>query len=109
MATTTKKGSKNKRAKLRSSVVKTSVPEQAQTIAELRQQLSESLHRESATAKELQDYKRQLTEAMEQQTATSEILEVISSSPTDVQPVFDTIVQNAARLCHAANAGVFLT
>jgi hypothetical protein len=47
MATTTKKGSKNKRAKLRGSVVKTSVAEQAaQTIAELRQQLAESLQRD---------------------------------------------------------------
>ena len=54
------------------------------------------------------DLERALSEALEQQTATSEILRVISSSPTDLQPVFDTIVRSAGRLCNGTTAAVFL-
>ena len=52
-------------------------------------------------SQELEARNRDLTEALEQQTATSRVLEVISSSPTDVQPVFDMIADSALHLCHS--------
>src|SRR5262245_12057778 len=55
----------------------------------------------------LADANKQLTETLEQQTATSKILRVISRSPTDVQPVFESTVESAARLCDAERALIY--
>jgi GAF domain-containing protein/two-component sensor histidine kinase len=57
--------------------------------------------------KELEARNRDLTEALDQQTATSEILRVISSSPTSVEAVFDTILASALRLCDTPTGGIF--
>ena len=57
---------------------------------------------------ELRTKNADLTEALEQQTATAEILRVISRSPTDVQPVFDTIARNGRRLCNSDSAAVLM-
>src|SRR5262249_30025648 len=57
--------------------------------------------------KELETRNRALTESLERETATGEILRVISSSPTDIQPVLDAILDSGRRLCAAEFGAIF--
>ena len=57
---------------------------------------------------QLEERTRQLDEALSQQSATSEILRVMAGSPSDLRPVLDAVAENAARVCGASDALIFL-
>src|SRR5262245_4654951 len=58
-------------------------------------------------ARKVEELSRELCEAHRREAATAEVLKVISRSPTNVQPVFDTIAQSVSRLCDARFSSVF--
>jgi len=64
-------------------------------IAALSRKLNDAMGQQKATSRELNEF-------MERETATSQVLGIISSSPTDLGPLFETILANATRLCEAS-------
>jgi two-component system NtrC family sensor kinase len=85
-----RKGQSRKAAKARAG----KVPKASASIADLQKQLDQRT--------------RELKEALQQQTATGEVLRIIRRSPADAQPVFEAIVQSAARLCDAIFSVAYL-
>jgi signal transduction histidine kinase len=75
------------------------------TLAANLNRMSEELGR---LYQQIETRNRELSESLEQQTATSDILGVIASSPTEIQPVLDAVAASAARLCDANDAQILL-
>ena len=94
-----RRGAKPTKAKVKAKppLARRSPKDEGSRVHDLEKRLAEAVAREAEALK-------RKSEVLEQQAATAEILRSISASPTDYQPVFDTIVRNAGSVCGAVDA-----
>ena len=76
-------------------------------LAEAQRQTDETQRQADKARRQLAEAQRQASEALEQQAATSEVLQVISSSSGDLEPVFQAVLVNAIRICEAKFGTLF--
>jgi GAF domain-containing protein len=96
------------KAPRRKAITATPTTSDKKKIALLTRKLKDALEQHKAASKRETATSRELNESLERETATSQVLGIISGSPIDLEPVFETILANATRLCEASYGALWL-